>query len=518
MNKQEKLFDAITQIDEKYTEEAQNTPLKKRIPAWKKWTSIAAAAVVLLSAGIFGYSRLPQKPGANSGGSGHEEGTVFMSSAGPTFPLTLLEAAPQISAERDIAFDFAPYPDSYTGEPIVRDITVTDGYTLTNTSAEDAKVTLVYPYVGNFNQAAMPALSLNGTILDTTLHSGPYSGGFRGAGDETTTSMNLDNISSWEGYAALLEDGSYQEAAFSDFPELNQPVTLYTLTDLTDDGTSGGENPTMSMEFTIDFDKSFILTYGFNGGSYDPETGENRRSIHIPEKTSPWYGAACYLAALGDDIGEYVTQGYENGGCEKGTEIDSASVTVTRTETTLGEFLRITAKQYYDQLWVSSESFTDRGGMNLAEQISFDLYYGEICRFFAEHGPVGENPKERYEWGMIDDVINETVTHDRVLYLSAEVTIPAGESVTLTAQHTKEPSFDYIGETANEGIQGYDMMTQLGSNLNFTKQTASVINTEQIGIVRQNFGFDLSANVTQVSLDPAVPHYYLEIRQIKEEP
>ena len=514
MNKSEKLYDAITQADDRFIEEAQETPLKKRRPRWIKWTSIAAGFVILISAGIYGIAQLPQKPGAsNDGGGGHGDGTVFMSYAGPVFPMTLSQPSETLSAERKIEFDFAPYPDDYTGQPTVHNITVTDRYTLTNPSAENDEVTLIYPYVSDLHETVLPTLSLNETPLETKLFCGPYTGGFRGAGDEVTTSMNLNDINSWEGYEALLSDGTYLESAFADYPVLSEPVTVYTLTDLKDDGTSGAENPTMSMEFTIDMEKSFILTYGFNGGSYDPETGENRRSIHIPKDFSPWYGDPCYLAVLGEDFGEYTTQGYANGGCEKGEEIDSASVTVTRRETTLGEFLRIICRQYYDQLWVSSPSFTDRGGMNIAAQIDFEMYYGEVCRFFAEHGPVGSNPKERYQWGMLDDVINETVTHDRVFYLTAEVTIPAGGSVTVSAEQTKAPSFDFIGESANEGVLGYDMVTQLGSVLNFSEQTASLVNTDLIEIVRQNFGFDLSAGVTEVPLDPAVPHYYLEIRQ-----
>lgn len=38
---------------------------------------------------------------------------------------------------------------------------------------------------------------------------------------------------------------------------------------------------------------------------------------------------------------------------------------------------------------------------------------------------------------------------------------------------------------------GYDMVTGLGSNLIFTRQTASLEDRGQIEIVRQNFGFDI---------------------------
>lgn len=51
--------------------------------------------------------------------------------------------------------------------------------------------------------------------------------------------------------------------------------------------------------------------------------------------------------------------------------------------------------------------------------------------------------------------------------------------------------------------------------LSFTRQTAELAHTEQIAIVRQNFGFDLAAGLTSVPLAPDQEHYYLEVRRIK---
>ena len=48
---------------------------------------------------------------------------------------------------------------------------------------------------------------------------------------------------------------------------------------------------------------------------------------------------------------------------------------------------------------------------------------------------------------------------------------------------------------------GYDMVTGLGSNLIFTRQTASLEDRGQIEIVRQNFGFDIENGVNEVELD-----------------
>ncbi|MCI9352323.1 MAG: hypothetical protein HFF58_03615, partial [Lawsonibacter sp.] len=98
-------------------------------------------------------------------------------------------------------------------------------------------------------------------------------------------------------------------------------------------------------------------------------------------------------------------------------------------------------------------------------------------------------------------------------YLEAQVTIPAGGSVTLTAEMTKEGSYDfYCAHTENRGVYGYDMVTQLGSNLACTGQTAVLEDRGQIEIVRQNFGFDLENGIDRVELDSSAEHYYLEVK------
>ena len=68
-------------------------------------------------------------------------------------------------------------------------------------------------------------------------------------------------------------------------------------------------------------------------------------------------------------------------------------------------------------------------------------------------------------------------------WLAAEVTVPAGGSVHLTAAMKKAGSYDFY--CADRGF---------------------------IEIVRQNFGFDLDAGIRTVTLNPAEPHYYLEVR------
>ena len=82
---------------------------------------------------------------------------------------------------------------------------------------------------------------------------------------------------------------------------------------------------------------------------------------------------------------------------------------------------------------------------------------------------------------------------------------------------TKEASIDFAcANTEHRGICGYDLVTELGSNLACTAQTATLADRGFIEIVRQNFGFDLENGVNTVTLDQAQEHYYLEVRRAAE--
>ena len=106
--KSDDLLDAIGEVSDEYIADAENVK-KRRVPRWVRW-SCAAAACLVAVAGIGGVLLIRGgKNGGSAGGSGHDGGSSFMRYAGPVFPMTLLESNPEISAERDITMDFAPW-------------------------------------------------------------------------------------------------------------------------------------------------------------------------------------------------------------------------------------------------------------------------------------------------------------------------------------------------------------------------------------------------------------------------
>ena len=495
-----RLIDAITSIRDDLVEGAAQPCVCSR-PRLKRGALAAAVLAVCLSGAGIGIRFWGWGPGgASSGGAGHGGGSTFMSYAGPAFPLTVLDGNESPSAERHITYDFS----ARDGSPSAA---LQDDYVLSNYGDQDITVTLAYPYASSFSELKRPRLFVDGKETPSALSAGPYSGGFASAvgSGSADGSINLDQLDSWEGYKSLLESGDYLQAVLTAVPSLDIPVIVYKLTDVSADDHETYASPTLEMSFTIDPEKTSILTYGFNGGSWNDKTGFTTRNFSVPREGENGYSSAVYLIVAGQDLDGYTLEGYPDGGCEPGEEIEGVAASVTRYESTLDEVLLALTQAFETVYGGPAEGY---------DEVPFELYFQEIRRLFAQYGPLGDSPAERYTMGMLEDIISEAKHCRRVLYETVDVSIPAGGSITVSISAVKPASFDFACTGAdNAGVYGYDMVTQLGSSLAFEAVTASLAGYDGIEIVRQNFGFDLAANVDTVSLDPAQEHYYLEIRR-----
>lgn len=510
----DQLYEAITLIDDDLIDEAGTyTPPKKKMVHWKRWTALAACLVLAVGAGGAFLSllggRADSNGGAGAGGSGSDGSSTFMSYAGPVFPLTTTDEAEGVTARRDITLDFAPWSSAQ----YATDILVTDSYTLTNTTSESKTLTFLYPFVSSLRDLGrrLPTLTADGAELEPGLHIGPYSGGFQGVmgpGGPSEEQLNLHQLNSWEEYKTLLEGGAYTEKALADFPDLSGiRVLVYEFNDAWGDpGNKEAPNPSLRVTFDLDYDKTTVLSYGFHSGSYDRENGVMGQGFSIQEPGEWGYGEPYYLIILGDDIKNLETEAYVTGGWDTEAKLDDFGVTIDRYESDLDAILRqVTSRQ-----WEKMQDWD--GDMTAA---GYETYHGLFCDYLLSYGVLAEDGGvARYDTGWLEEL--DVAGVDRVCYLKAEVTIPAGESVTLSAQMTKPANFDYAcAHTENQGVNGYDMVTRLGSTLAFTGQTATLEDRDQIEIVRQNFGFDLEQGVKTVDLDMDTEHYYLEVKRLQ---
>ena len=552
----EHLFDAITNVRDELIDEAGRAARARPRINWMKWGGVAAAAALVIgAAGWWAVNNVggnSASPGAGAGGSGHDGGaTVFTSYAGPVFPLTARSGGEGLTAQRRLTYDFSPwnkvwwsnedeassrtglteeerqevlefyneyYPEGGTYRSST-DLLVTDSCTLTNPTGEDRTVKVLYPFVSSLWELDedVPALSLDGEELETVLHAGGYSGGFQAVEGSNGTEhlLNLAQLNSWEQYKALLSDGRYLDAALDDFPDLSDtPVIVYRFSNCygpEEDSRAGVPNPTIRAWFDLDYGQTTVLSYGFHGCRRDPEAGTMSQSFSIRQPGEPGHGQPYYLFVLGDDIQNLTTGGYVTGGNDPDTKpLDSGGwgVDVERYVTDLESALREAARLMYGE----RERMADP---DRPARPDFELYFGLMKQFLLSYGALAEDGPERYGTGWLEELDFANVS--RVFYLEAEVTVPAGGGVTVAAELTKSASYDfYCASTENRGIYGYDTVTRLGSTLTFTGQTAEAVNTDEVELVRQNYGFDWANGVTEVELDPDVEHYYLEVRRAAE--
>lgn len=412
------------------------------------------------------------------------DATDFMSYAGPIFPLTLAQAAPALSADREILLDCAPYAEEYGAA-----VTVTDRYTIQNSSGEACTATVLYPFVSSLSdlEALRPQLSVDGAGTETAIYPGAFPGWFGPASPEPEQAeqrWNLRHAESWTEYQTLLS-GSYQSDALAPKPLPDQTVYVYSFTA---SGNTTASAATLAITVDADPEQTTILTYGINGYGLDDATGqpqysyftnEHRQSLHL-------------LAVLGQDLTGCAMQGYTDGSCEQGKELDTLEGTVTRTELPLAELLRQIA----------------------AAQLGADASADEVKRLVAaaaelltQYGVCSATPAERYSEGRLDDLLQDAETVQRVCYAAAEITIPAGGTVCVEAVFRKPHSFDFFG-FYNELVDGYGIMTT-GSALTLQNQTARLDTHGLVTIYGQNFEFDGQGNA--VPLSAQTEYYYLNL-------
>lgn len=510
--KSERLFRILGLVDgDLILEAGAAAPAVRRKRLWKAPMAAAACGALVCGLALARWGVGNLHTGAGAGGSGHDGGTTFMSYGGPVFPLALLEENTDLTAERTVTWDFAPtsYPD---GEPRQWGANVTDAYTLSNTTDEDITVNALYPFTGSLQDLAerMPAVTVDGKEIAPVLYAGPYSGGFQSASPDGSDTLNLSYLDSWEDYEVLLSDGRYRDQALRDYPVLDMPVTVYRFTDFAAPHEQY-QAATQAVTFSISESETTVFTYGFNGYESNPEEGWERHSYFVPDGIRGESDLKL-LIILGKDPENYTLQGYRDGGCGEGEEIEGVSCTVIRRESTLDEVLDEICR-YDSERYDSLRSEEERGA-----PASFSLFRGTVGELLADMGPLpGNDCPDRYSIGRLDDMVSEVRTMDRVLYLQFPITVPAGGNISVSASFRKAPSHDfYCSGSENIGIQGYDMVTTLGSGLRFTRQEAVLVNGEAVEIVRQNFGFDPANGVSRVELDAGQAHYYLEIRTREE--
>ena len=551
------LFEALNDLDDSILEDSEKETKPVEIRRIKKGTIIAICSAIAVSLAIiviFGIlviksqkgvqlnSKLPpdtsmdmsgytgsvaptMTPGDNlypAAENGGYYGDAFVRYEGPVFPLYSMEPVSDITVERDIDFGFSPYVNKTQTDTVVMNgveqtfsyethesmSLVTDSYRLVNSTNEDKQITLLYPFVGKLTDAyqEVPVVSVNGQTIEADLKIGPFSGTFTGAGEQppVKTTFNISDVKDWEGYKKLIESG-YIAMTMDELPKLDRKVIVYELKDRYAEDYSGA--PYLNISFKADTGKTTIMTYRFNGYSLK-NSGERSYGGFIPKEYSSGYGKSAYMIVLGEDIGDYTLKAYTNGGCD--TELEGAGCTIVRYESTLGEILGRLYKEYADEyIGYSSEKSDD--SKYIFNSISDEYNLGLLAELMESYGLISDAPVNRYSDGSFEMIAQDALVINRLMCRPFTVDIPANGEVTVSMQMKKQASVHLMSD--NTMIDGYDLVTSLGSNLEIKSTKVSLSDTEPVDIPEQDFGFDIVNGKTSVDISTENDHYSMKVRK-----
>ena len=451
---------------------------------------LALLLALFLTAALCGCAA--SSPGESPGSAPAKpvDATDFMSNAGPVFPLTLAQAEPALFADRELLLDCAPYAEENTAA-----ITVTDRYTIRNDSGEDCTVTALYPFVSSLSDLNLlqPVLTADGVAVKSTLYPGAFPGWFGPASPEPENveeRWNIRHAESWTEYQTLLT-GSYQADALAPKTLPEQKVYVYSFTA---SGETTANAATLAITVDADPEKTTILSYGINGYGQNDATGQPQYSYFTRVHNQTLH----LLAVLGQDLTGCTMQGYTDGSCEQGKELDALEGTAARTEMTLADFLRQTA---------AAQLGTD------ASSAAVDRLAAAAAELLTGYGVCSAAPAERYSVGMLDSLLQDAYVMQRICYAAADVTIPTGGTVCIEVTSRKPHSFDFFGFYDN-AVDGYGIMTT-ESILTLKNQTARLDTHGLVTIYGQNFGF--AEQGSAVPLSAETEYYYLNLTAAAEE-
>ena len=408
------------------------------------------------------------------GGSG-----AYNSYGGPVLPMTALSGGEHLEVKRNVDFDFSDYARERENILDTGMNVITDTYELANTSGEEVTVELAYGFEGQFTDPAeqFPSITVGGNPVQTTLIASVDPEGA------------LHRAKNWDTYKQVLTEEDFLTSALSPALPGEFPVTALRFSNVTYDQPEQEDVIHYGIQFTWPEDTDiWVRDYGMT--TRDDKTKQHQ--LYFREDMGD--GWMFVRGQLPEDITYVGVSGYN---IRENTILQDVTMEMEVSETDLYDCLWEFA-QVYD-FWAIHDGYDNPG------VLTPEILYGSALQFLQD--PRYHNPSGDFQ--ALSSVLYEAVTNVRMLYSTFSVTIPAGESVTVEAVFTQEPSTDIGGPRIPR--EGYDMATTFGSCLNFTEQTASVTGSEYIEIVKQNFGFDLKKKITQVVLDLSVERYFLDV-------
>lgn len=445
----------------------------------------------------------------NPGGGGY---FLIRGYTPPVFPLTSPDDTTGITVGREVIFDLGETAlpgdlKEWNGNiDEVGAYTLYDSYTLKNTTDGDKTVKLMYPFKCSMNDllsdpndwdsatineavaSNIPEAEVNGIKAGTTLVAGDYCGGWSSAGyPEGNDRSNLEDVwdSAW--YYDLLKDGRYLKDALADAPELNEPVVVYRIygCGTTYDTVTNDAFVTAEGSFLLDNDASAYV-FG-NDRSYGRQDRKITFGFMVNNRGAN-YDNDKYIVVRGGDIKDLKLQGYYTGkeSSWSRTATDEIYYNVERYEAKLGDILPelIMENVLHDEDLRHLKYAYEQGA------VTKETICDAAIKYMVKYGSLSEHPTQRYEefGGFFEEYLDGAAV-ERIIYVTFDVTIRAGESVCVGISQKRYADMKQLGEEGRFDY-GLELFTDVGSTLDFRDLTVRAEGIGGMKITSQNLGLD----------------------------
>lgn len=489
---------------------AHPTPARSRRPL--VWALSGAAVLIVLVFALPWLAALltPASGGgpshsttAGGSGSGSSDGRHFDLYKGPILPLTAVGGGEGLLVNRHLVLDLSAFvPLAPSGNPQLRVLRVEDRYTVENPTDKDISLKAVVPFVSSLNQTPdlMPTLSLNGKPLDSRIFSGSIMNNLDKDG------LNWEYATSADAYEKALADGIYLRNALSGLAvKGTTPVTVYTFKNLTK-LSEFGDAANLGLNAVIDPDKSKIMAFGLSGMTFDDQTG------HVIISGWLMHGEdQGVVAVIGEPLKDVTLKGYTDGGCTQ--ELQGFSGQVETSQAILEDVFRQQLDVYVQKSVNLTEQFKQHSDTRQQRYFA-DAVYDSSLALLQEH--LRQNHL-RY-WAPVihmDSLLGDALALTRMLYLEADITVPAHQAIELTIDSIRPSHQNIFGSSRHQkdkNLFGFDWLTRTGDSLPLRQLTMDLILPEDATIRYQNLGLQADATgKVPMTLDADTTHFYLAI-------
>ncbi len=418
--------------------------------------------------------------------------------AGPILPLTLAAENASIEADRELTYDFSAVSKADKGY-----VAVKDSYVLSNTSGHEQTVTFYYPYVSDIKELTthMPEVEMNHQPDETHIVNGSYMGT-----DSMGTSRLFASYVSTDEYNTMLSKVEPLDGALN-MDVLNQKVVVYEFSDF-NAGNVPGEAVTYAAGVkAADMEKVYTAHMV---DAIEDKDGYVNFYFMFEQAMEEGHKPAIYF--LGEEPAEYKEQGYVYPELREGNKSDEVTAHMSRRETTMKEVL---------EEMIAEKLQTLSGDMYEKTDALQKVFYNRSAKMFCDMYQWNTDGCETSEDDVfyansISDIMYYIFEEESVYLLTDTVTIPAGGSVTIDFAYLKQGNHQtYEPQEALRDNYCYDNMPSLGTNVEYKQLTATIVESGNIRIESQNYGFDLEGGIRQVELETDAERYYMIVKILR---